>query len=240
MLSENGSVGIDQAASRLSVSAATIRRDLQRLESQQLLARTHGGAVARGVLFELPLRYRGGHFQEEKRRIARAAAGRVADGSAVGLTGGTTTSAVARALAERKGLTIVTNALNIASELAVRPQLRLVVTGGVVRSEVDELAGPLAEVTLADLQLDTAFVGVEGLTVDAGLTGHDEAEVYTNRAMIRRARRVIVVTHSSKIGLVSFARVCSIEDVDELITDCGADEVAVQELRSVGLTVTTV
>ena len=98
---------------------------------QRLLSRTHGGAVANSTAYELPLRYEGGRHSEEKRRIAAVAAARVDDPVAtVGLTGGTTTTEVARQLAERAGLTIVTNALNIAAELAVRPNLKLIVTGG--------------------------------------------------------------------------------------------------------------
>ena len=117
----------------LGVSEATVRRDLQVLGEQRLLERSHGGAVAHGTAHELPVRYRTGR-SDEKRRIARAAAELVADGSSVGLTGGTTTTEVARVLAPRKDLTVVTNALNIAVELAVRPDLKLIVTGGVARS----------------------------------------------------------------------------------------------------------
>src|SRR5437870_8483317 len=119
-LSGNGSVNVADISDELGVSAATIRRDLDLLERQRLLARTHGGAVAQGVLYELPLRYKGARHQAEKLRIAREAAARVADGEAIGLTGGTTTTEVARALVDRPRLTVVTNALNIASELAVR------------------------------------------------------------------------------------------------------------------------
>ena len=122
-ISTNGSVGVGDLAETLGVSAATVRRDLQLLEEQRLLARTHGGAVAHGVLYELPLRYRSARRQEDKARIAKAAAQRVADGSAIGMTGGTTTTEVARALSDRRQLTVVTNSLNIASELAVRPNL---------------------------------------------------------------------------------------------------------------------
>src|SRR5204862_784581 len=131
--------------------------------------------------------------QDEKRRIAVAAAARGVDGSAIGLTGGTTTTEVARALADRPQLTVVTNALNIASELAVRPNLKLVVTGGVARSESYELVGPLAEASLSGLYLDIVLVGVDGIAVGAGLTTHHEVEAHTNRALIARARRVIVV-----------------------------------------------
>src|SRR6188508_98904 len=120
-LSANGSVDVGDLAAELGVSAATVRRDLALMEDQRLLARTHGGAVAHGVLYELPLRYRSADRHEQKSRIARAAAARVAEGAAIGLTGGTTTTEVARALTDRRRLTVVTNSLSIASELAVRP-----------------------------------------------------------------------------------------------------------------------
>ena len=113
---------------------ATVRRDLRALDEQRLLERAHGGAVSHGTVYELPVRYRGGHAREEKQRIARAALERVADGDVVALTGGTTTTEVARQLVRRAELSVVTNALNIAGELAVRPNVKLVVTGGVARS----------------------------------------------------------------------------------------------------------
>src|SRR5436305_7252624 len=141
-LSADGSVSVAEIAASLDVSAATVRRDLRLLESQRLLGRTHGGAVPQGVLYELPLRYKSTRQPQEKLRIAREAASRVLDGWAIERTGGSTTTEVARALLDRDGLTIVTNALNIASELAVRPNLKLVVTGAVARAESHELRGP--------------------------------------------------------------------------------------------------
>jgi DeoR family transcriptional regulator, aga operon transcriptional repressor len=239
-LSEDGSVGVVELATLLQVSAATIRRDLVLLEEQRLLARTHGGAVGHGVLYELPLRYKGAHHHEEKRRIARAAAARVADGAAVGLTGGTTTTEVAHALLDRRGLTVVTNALNIASELAIRPTLKLVVTGGYARSESYELVGPVAEQALAGMNLDVAFLGVDGIDAFAGCTTHHEVEAHTNFALIERARRVVVVADASKIGQVAFARICPVDRVHELITDRAAGVRALQALRESGVAVETV
>jgi DeoR family transcriptional regulator of aga operon len=239
-LSAHGSVSVADLASELAVSPATIRRDLELLDDQRLLTRTHGGAVAQGVLYELPLRYKTARHQEEKRRIALEAASRVADGEAVGLTGGTTTTEVARVLVERQRLTVVTNALNIASELAIRPNLKLVVTGGWARSESYELVGPLAEQALAGLNLDTVFLGVDGVSFEAGLMTHHEVEAHTNLALMERARRTIVVADSSKIGRTAFARICSIERVDELITDAGADAEALAAIREAGVAVTTV
>jgi DeoR family transcriptional regulator of aga operon len=239
-LSSEGSVSVVDIATALEVSTATIRRDLRLLEEQRLLGRTHGGAVPQGVLYELPLRYKSTRQPEQKLRIAREAATRVLEGWAIGLTGGTTTTEVARALVDRPRLTVVTNALNIASELAVRPNLKLVVTGGVARPESYELVGPIAEASLQGLNLDVVFLAVDGISPDAGLTTHHEIEAGTNRALMERARRVIVVADSSKIGRVTFARICDLAGVDELITDDGADREAIAAVEAGGVPVTIV
>ena len=239
-LADGGTVSVTALAEALGASPATVRRDLQHLERQRLLARTHGGAVAQGVTYELPLRYKGARRQEEKRRIAAEAARRVSDGEAIGLTGGTTTTEVARALVDRERLTVVTNALNIASELAVRPNLKLVVTGGWARPESYEVVGPLAEQTLSGLNLDIAFVGADGVDPRGGCTTHHEVEAHTNLALIERSRRTIVVADSSKLGRVAFARICGLDRVHELITDVGADRDAVVAIRDAGVEVTTV
>jgi DeoR family transcriptional regulator of aga operon len=239
-LSANGGLGVSELAREFGVSTSTIRRDLLLLERQRLLARTHGGAVPEGVLYELPLRYKAARRQEEKRRIAATAVERVSDGWAVGLTGGTTTTEVGRMLVERQGLTIVTNALNIAYELALRRDVRLIATGGVVRSESYELVGPLAETSLAGLNLDVAFLGVDGISPAAGCTTHHDSEAHTNGTLIRHANHVIVVADSSKIGRVSFAQISPLEAVDELITDRGGDPATLDALRDAGLSLTIV
>ena len=240
-LAEGGSVGVAEIAAKLGVSTASIRRDLQLLEKQRLLSRTHGGAVANSTAYELPLRYRSGRHREEKRRIAAAAVGRVTgDVASVGLTGGTTTTEVARRLADRKGLTVVTNALNIAAELALRPDLKLIVTGGAARSQSYELVGPLAEATLEGMNLDLAIVGVDGVTVDGGLTTYHDIEAHTNLVLIQRARRVIVVADGSKIGRLALSRICDVSSVDELITDASAPEPELHRLADAGIAITTV
>jgi DeoR family transcriptional regulator of aga operon len=239
-LATGNAVDVSGLAKELGASPATIRRDLATLERQRLLERTHGGAVAHAVSYELPLRYKGVRFAEAKRRIAAAAADRVTEGMAVGLTGGTTATEVARALAGRPRLTIVTNALNIAAELGVRPNIKLIVTGGLARSQTYELSGPIAEASLAGLTLDVAFIGVDGVDAKAGCTTHEEVEAHTNQVMIRHAQRAVLVADSSKIGQVTFARICPARDVDELITDRGADPAAVQALRETGMQVTLV
>jgi DeoR family transcriptional regulator of aga operon len=239
-LATSGSVSVAELAATLGASPATIRRDLELLEDQRMLTRNHGGAVGQGVLYELPLRYKSARHQEEKRRIAATAASRVTDGSAIGLTGGTTTTEVARSLVERAGLTVVTNALNIASELAIRPNLKLVVTGGYARPESYELVGPLAEQSLRGLNLDVVFIGADGVSEEAGLTTHHEVEAHTNLALIERAARVIAVADSSKIGRIAFAKICGLERIHELITDADAEPGALRAIRDAGVEVVTV
>lgn len=237
-LNARGTVGVTDLAAELGVSVASVRRDLQLLEDQRLLTRTHGGAVSSGVLYELPMRYRGGRNQEEKRLIAQAAAGLVTDGvMSVALSGGTTTTEVARVLATRSGLKIVTNAINIASELAPRPQIGLVVCGGTARPESHELVGPIAEQTLAHLNVDIAFVGVDGISAAAGLTTHHEVEAATNRAMIHTAARVAVVADGSKIGRRAFAQIARLDEVTDVITGASADPDECQRMRDAGVSV---
>src|SRR3990170_4238490 len=236
-LSARGSVGVADLCGRLGVSAATVRRDLEQLEEQHLLTRTHGGAVAQMVSYELPLRYKSARRQEQKRRIGQEAASRVHDGAVIGLTGGTTTTEVAREIVDRQ-LTVVTNALNIASELAIRPNIKLVLTGGVARPESYELVGPLAEGTLADIHLDIAFIGADGVTAADGLTTHHEIEAHTDRALMERAPHV--VADGSKLGRIAFARICPISAVHELVTDREADPDELRALREAGLEATVV
>ncbi len=238
-LSVSGSVAVVDLCERLGVSAATVRRDLEQLEAQRLLTRTHGGAVAQMVSYELPLRYKSARRQEEKRRVGIEAARRVHEGAVIGLTGGTTTTEVARAIADRK-VTVVTNALNIASELAIRPNIKLVVTGGVARSESYELVGPIADEMLAELHLDFAFIGTDGLTAATGLTTHHEIEAHTDRALMQRAGKVVVVADGSKLGRVAFARICGIDEVHELITDTDADRSELAAIRDAGLNTSVV
>lgn len=238
-LTSSGSANVKMLAEQFGVSEATLRRDLTLLEDQRLITRTHGGALAQDLAFELPVRYRDARQKGAKQSIAFAAARRLDAGpEVVALTGGTTTSEVARQLALRQDLTIVTNALNIAVELVMRPRVKLVVVGGVSRPQSYELVGPWAEEVISSINIGTVFVGVDGITADEGLTTHDEVEARTNRAMIARSRRVIVVADSTKIGRVMLARIVGVDAVHEVVTDEGADRDEVARLRDAGIAVT--
>ncbi|MEU5691879.1 DeoR/GlpR family DNA-binding transcription regulator [Actinosynnema sp. NPDC020468] len=249
LLAVRGRIDVEDIAAELAVSGATIRRDLDHLAGQRLLTRTRGGAVAHSVAYGLPVRYRSVRRAGEKRRIGVAAAGLVVRGAVVGLNGGTTTTEVARALvgsAEVGGedgaelITVVTNALNIANELAVRPQVKLVVTGGVARPQSYELVSPLAGRILGGLSLDVTFLGVDAIDPDAGASAHHEGEADVDRLLAERAGKVVVVADSSKIGVRAFASVCGIASVHVLVTDTGADEGDVRRFVDRGVEVVLV
>ncbi|MFK4274408.1 DeoR/GlpR family DNA-binding transcription regulator, partial [Streptomyces milbemycinicus] len=219
LLARDGKIDVEEAAAELAVSAATIRRDLDELAQQQMLTRTRGGAVAHNLSYDLPLRYKSARRASEKQRIATAAARLAEPGAIVGLNGGTTTTEVARAISIRGDLsapgggpavTVVTNALNIASELAVRPQVKIVLTGGVARPQSFELMGPLATGVLDQVSLDLAILGVDALDTTQGATAHHEGEASINHLMAGRAARVVVVADSSKLGRRAFARICAV------------------------------
>ena len=233
------SVEVATLAGDLGVSGATIRRDLQALSRSHLLVRTHGGAVTTTVGDELPVQVKAARRQPDKRRIGVAAAGLVPDGAVIGLTGGSTAVELARALGARRGITVVTNALNVAVELVAHPALRLVVIGGIARPSF-ELVGPATEAMLANYHLDTTFVGVDGLTVEQGCTTYDEMEAQTDRAFLERAQRRVVITDSSKIGRITFAAVSPLHKVTDLVTDTGVDPAQLEALRQAGVEVLTV
>lgn len=236
-LAEGGVVRIATLAQEMRVSPGTVRRDLQMLEEQKLLSRTHGGAVAQGVLYQLPARYLANEFTEAKRQIAKEVVNELTPGLTVGLTGGTTTTEVARALVDIDDLTVVTSALNIAGELVVRPSIKLVVTGGVARSESYELVGPIAEAKLEAVNIDVLIMGVDGISMARGACTRQELEAQTSQALMRRSARVLIVADGSKIGRVAFAKLCNIDEIDELITDPSAEGPELKKLREAGLTV---
>ncbi|NYI89984.1 DeoR family transcriptional regulator of aga operon [Amycolatopsis endophytica] len=185
----------------------------------------------------------------EKRRIAEAAARLVERGMVIGCNGGTTTTEVSRAIASRpefndRGsspvLTVVTNAVNIAHELTVRQSIRLVSTGGVARPQSFELTGHLTGIMLEEVSLDLAFIGVDAVDPLRGAYANHEAEAAVNKLLAHRAKKVVVVTDSSKLGGYAFARICPTLDIHMLITDSAAEPDLVSAFELEGVRVTLV
>ncbi len=243
LLAESGQVEVDQIVERLGVSPATARRDLDALAEQQLLTRTRGGAVAHSVAYDLPIRYKNQQNPEAKAAIARAASALVPRGAVIGLSGGTTATAIADALMSRAdimepshdpSLTVVTNAVNIAMQLAMRPQIKTVVTGGVVHARSYELVGAYADAVLGSITLDLAFIGVNGVDVTVGPTSHDEREAAVNALMASRAAHAVIVADASKIDKRAFAAIGPRRLFTTIITDGAATPDQRQRLADSG------
>jgi len=242
-LQETGTVVIEDLCAQLGASLATIRRDLDDLEGRSLLRRTRGGAVPIGPLFYEPFRNdtsfqdKVSSFADEKRRIARAAAEFVQPGETVALSGGTTTTEVARSLKALKGITIITNTVNVAMELSNQKDIEVVVTGGHLRGNWFTLVGPLAAATADLLFADTMFLGVDGIDAVQGLTCTHPSEAELLRKLASHSKRKIVVADHSKLGSVAKWLLCPIAGVDILITDSGASDAAIVPFEALGLKV---
>lgn len=230
-------VPIDHLAEELGGAPGTIRRDIAVLESQGAVARSWGRVGRPDGFVEQPIHKRLAQHPAEKRRIAQAAAALVHDGDLVGLTGGTTTLAVARAIAGRRSLTVVTNSLTIGTQLAPRSNIRLILSGGEARNASFELSGQLSTSAIHAFNLDLAILGVDGIDVRRGCTTYDHAEAATNAALVEQAARSIVVADSSKLGRSGFARICDISAVETLITDVAATEEQTAKFTAAGVEV---
>ncbi len=238
LLSDRGSVSLSEFSETLAISPATVRRDLAELEYQRLLVRTHGGAAVIEARRELPVTFRDSQSQDAKKAIAKAMAALVpTERHAVALSGGSTTAYVARALSGHADLTIITNSLTIAGLVTSYPQLKVIMTGGLLRAQSLELVGVLAENTFNAINVGTAILGTDGISAAGGVTTHDETEARTNNAMVTHAQRTVVVADGSKIGRLALAQVTEISSVHTLITDSSADPAELDLIREAGVLV---
>jgi len=237
LLLSHGKASVEELTQLFATSPASIRRDLVRLEERGLVHRTHGGAMLAGQTYE-PFRFdasfhvREGRFAPEKQRIAIKAADLVQENETIGFTAGTTTTQVARALRLRNGLHIITNAVNIGMELSSSNGLDTTLTGGCMRwPGAFSLIGPATLEALNVVMMDKVFVGVCGIDPQHGATTIEADEAAVFRAMTRRAKQVIVVADSSKVGMTSPAVICPVTDVDILITDDGISDEAIKAFQ---------
>jgi len=219
ILRQDGKVSVDHLVLLFGVSAPTIRADLGALEQRRLLRRTHGGAIpSETTLYEPPFGEREQSQRDEKRRIAKAAAERVHDHETVLLDAGTTVLEMARFIRNRRGLTVVTNSIPAAYELSEASH-NVVVIGGQFHPERRATLGPLATEFLRDMHVDRAFIGVNGVSEDSGWTVVDFDAVQVKRAMMARAREVVVMADHSKLGEATFASIGPLHAAHILITD---------------------
>ncbi len=235
-----GVMRIEEICRQLRVSPATVRRDLDQLEQAGAIRRVHGGAVSIESRLEEPL------FDDktsiaarEKHHIAGAALQFVEPGDTIYLDGGSTVLELARLLHDRTNLTVVTNSLRAAHELAGRGP-RLILIGGELRRLSQTMVGPLTRFVLQELHVDKAFMGTIGLTLNEGLTTTDPSEAYTKELVTSQARQVILLADSGKAGKVAFARAGGLEHIHAIVTDKFIDKTFAKELARKGIKVVRV
>ncbi|MCB0155708.1 MAG: DeoR/GlpR transcriptional regulator [Anaerolineae bacterium] len=219
-LSRHESAEVQQLSDLLRTSPSTIRRELKIMEENGLLVRRHGNAQLHvPIRYELPFEKRATHEAEAKRKIASQARQLIQPGQVIGLSGGTTTTELARQLRMMENITIVTSALNIALELQGQLSKRVMVTGGILNQESYELAGDQAVQSLRNVHLDMVFHGASGIDADFGLSLADEPDAVVGRAFKEATDQLIILADHSKIGHKTFARFCGLSEIDRLITD---------------------
>jgi DeoR/GlpR family transcriptional regulator of sugar metabolism len=237
-----GSVSIPTICERFDVSEMTARRDLNELDRQGLLRRVRGGAVASlGRSYEPPFPLRATKNQPAKAAIGLRAAELVYDGDSIALDVGTTTLEIVRGLKGKRNLTILTSCLQIANlvvdSLSLDADVRLILTGGIVRPRELSMIGPIPETVFGDLHVDKAFIGIAGVSLVDGLTEFNIEDAQTKQVLMRSAREKIVVADGSKFGVTTFASVAGLQCVDTIVTDQSAPWDMIEEMRTMGVAV---
>ena len=234
----SGIASVRDLAQRFEVSTITVMRDLQELEQEGLIRRVHGGAISvRGASYEPPFSARESQLSPEKHRIAAKAVEMIQDGDRIILDVGTTTLEIARALKGKRNLTVLVTNLRAALELASQPAIQVIVVGGRLRASELSMVGHLGEETLRTFQVDKAFIGVGGITLEHGLTEFNFDEAGMKRTMIEQARQRIVVADHTKFGKVMLMTVASLTVVDKIITGSEVDREIVTRLQQIGVEV---
>jgi DeoR/GlpR family transcriptional regulator of sugar metabolism len=227
-----GEASIVELAALFGTSEMTIRRDLDFLEVEGLARRARGGAISvQSRSFEPPILQRAAHMADAKRRIGAAAAALLRENETVVIDVGTTTHEMAKAIPDDLAITAITSSLIISTELTTKPLVKTIVTGGVVRHGELSMIGPRAQSSFADLNCDTVFLGVAGISDSSGLTEYNLDDADIKRAALASGRRVIVLADASKLGRVAFVTIAPINAVDLLITNASPDSAVIRRIK---------
>ncbi|NCI47567.1 DeoR/GlpR family DNA-binding transcription regulator [Sediminibacterium soli] len=240
-LKKQGSVAVWDLCKELKVSSVTIRKDLKLLEDKHLLYRTHGGGTLKNpYASDRPVNEKEKINVTEKESIARAAAALIEANDSIIIGSGTTAQMAAAHIKPQGSLTVITAALQVAAALIHHPDTEVLQLGGMLRKSSVSATGLYAEKILEDFSCTKLFLGVDGIDVEFGLTTTNAAEAQLNRKMLQVAQKTIVLADSSKFGKRGYARICRLEDVQQVITDAGISEHTVSVLRGMGIEVTIV
>jgi DeoR/GlpR family transcriptional regulator of sugar metabolism len=224
LIQENGNCQVSRLSLLFSVSEQTIRQDLRELEADGMILRQHGGACLKRDDFAFSIRVPNRGHEEEKRQIANIAAEYVESGNTIILDSGSTVSALANELTSKKDLTVITNAINIAITLSQEPTNNVLLIGGEFKGPTLSLTGTRGIPMFDNIHADKLFLATGGFDVTVGLSFPSFSDLELKRAMIHCAREVYLLADSSKIGMVKFASLGCLEDIDVLITDRGIKE----------------
>jgi DeoR family transcriptional regulator of aga operon len=237
ILEKEKRVLINDLCKSFNTTAVTIRKDLDQLENDGILKRTHGGAILKGSLFQgLDLNEKEKLNSDEKERIANEAITMIADGDVIMLDSGSTTTQLAKKMKTFKGITVITNAVNIALEFS-NTETEVILTGGALQKNSSTLIGALADETLRKLSADKLFHGVDGIDYEIGLTTPNITEANTSRTMMQRAGENILLVDSSKFGRRSLGVICQIKEIDKIITTKKMSKSELKELNEIGVEV---
>jgi DeoR family transcriptional regulator of aga operon len=243
IIEENGKITVEEIVGKFNVSAVTGRSDLDVLAKRGEVMRSHGGAVRQlNPVVDYPLRFKESIHHAEKVRIGQAAAQLIRPHQNVILDSGTTTVQIARQIKSLRihPLTVITNALNVAFELAETEGITLIVVGGILRRQSSSMVGPQAERMLQDLRADHLFLGVDGLQTDVGYCTPDILEAQLNTLMIRISNEVTVVADASKFGKRSLSVIGNLECARRVITDGRVSTEIADAIRAKGVEVVIV
>lgn len=244
LLEREGSVKTSTLCHVFNTSRETVRRDLETMEAKGMLRRIRGGAMKKAdTVQEKGLPYtsfykRRDENSESKWKVAREAVKQIREGQAVALDSGSTSLYLARAIKETfQSLTVVTNSLAVANELADAEEITLVMTGGIYRQDEEAFVSDIATLIFSKINVDTFFLTTCGISVERGITYQRMDEIIVQNKMMEAAERTIVITDSSKIGMNSLVKMCGIEEVSMLITDSGASREQIQAFEEAGVRV---
>ena len=237
LINKTGSIKAIDIAKMLEVSELTIRRDLDKLAKNELLKRTHGGAInILSVGHEMKFDVQKEKYIDEKKRIALAASSLIEEGDVILIEAGTTGYQTALNITNRAKLTIITNSCDVAVLLGkTNPDYKIVLSGGILNTDTRALVGPIADFAFKTTFVDKAFIGISGIDLEKGITAADPIEAQTKKNIIACAKQVIALADHSKIGHIAMNYVAPVHMINTFITDSEADEEFIEKLKELDI-----
>ncbi len=237
-INNQGRATVPELSTHFAVSGATIRRDLEELDTLGLIQRTHGGAIKAGrTPRELPMMQRKGENKDAKVRIGKAAISMIKDGNTIFLGSGTTVIEVAHHLPRDLNLTVITNSLPVVNELATHPGIELIIIGGMLRQSELSMVGHVAEQAIKEFRADKVFMGMFAVDVACGFTNDFPSEIMTDRAVLSISPQVVILVDHSKFGRVSSTLVAPVTSAKTIITDRETSNSIINQLQELGIEV---